>query len=71
MDKEKIVLKNIGKYLKKLNNDLKNWISIKIILHMAKIIYLMKKIITNQQKSRALLMITMYYMKVGKVKMVN
>ena len=23
-DKEKIVLKNIGKYLKKLNNDLKN-----------------------------------------------
>ena len=28
-DKEKIVLENIGKYLKKLNNDLK------IILHMA------------------------------------
>ena len=25
-DKEKIVLKNIGKYLKKLNNDLKNYI---------------------------------------------
>ena len=33
-DKEKIVLKNIGKYLKKLNNDLKKK-SIKIILHMA------------------------------------
>ena len=34
-DKEKIVLKNIGKYLKKLNNDLKNYKNIKIILHMA------------------------------------
>ena len=31
-DKEKIVLKNIGKCLKKLNNDYKN---VKIILHMA------------------------------------
>ena len=31
-NKQKIVLKNISKYLKKLNNDLKN---IKIILHMA------------------------------------
>ena len=31
-DIQKIVLKNISKYLKKLNNDLKN---IKIILHMA------------------------------------
>ena len=34
-NKEKIVLKNISKYLKELNNDLKNYISIKIILHMA------------------------------------
>ena len=34
-DKEKIVLKNIGTYLKKLNNDLKNYKTIKIILHMA------------------------------------
>ena len=34
-DKEKIVLKNIGKYLKKLNNDLKNYKNIKIILHVA------------------------------------
>ena len=34
-DKEKIVLKNMGKYLKKLNNDLKNYKNIKIILHMA------------------------------------
>ena len=34
-DKEKIVLKNIGKYLKKLNNDLKNYKNIKIILHSA------------------------------------
>ena len=50
-DKEKIVLKNIGK------------------LHMAQIIYLMKKIITNQQKSRALLMVTMRYMKVEEIMM--
>ena len=34
-DKEKIVLKNMGKYLKKLNNDLKNYKNIKIILHKA------------------------------------
>ena len=34
-DKEKIVLKNIGKYLKKVNNDLKKIQNIKIILHMA------------------------------------
>ena len=34
-DKEKIVLKNIGKYLKKLNNDLtKNYLNIKIMLCM-------------------------------------
>ena len=33
-DKEKIVLKNIAKYLKKLNNDLKNYINIKIMLCM-------------------------------------
>ena len=33
-NKEKIVLKNIGKYLKKLNNDLKNYINIKIMLCM-------------------------------------
>ena len=34
-NKEKIVLKSISKYLKKLKNDLKNYINIKIILHMA------------------------------------
>ena len=34
-NKQKIVLKNISKYLKKLNNDLKKYINIKIILHMA------------------------------------
>ena len=33
-NKEKIVLKNISKYLKKLNNDLKNYINIKIMLCM-------------------------------------
>ena len=35
---------------------------------MAQIIYLMKKIATNQQKSRVLLMVTMYYMKVEEIK---
>ena len=34
-DKEKIVLKNIGTYLNKLNNDFKNYKNIKTILHMA------------------------------------
>ena len=34
-DKEKIVLKNIGIYLKKLKMILKNYKNIKIILHMA------------------------------------
>ena len=71
IDKVKIVLKNIGIYLKKLIMILKNYKNIKIILHMAEIIYLMKKIITNQQKARALLMVTMYYMKVEEIKMVN
>ena len=33
-NEEKIVLKNIGRYLKKLNNDLKNYINIKIMLCM-------------------------------------
>ena len=34
-NKQKIALKNISKYLKKLNNDLKNYINIKIMLCMA------------------------------------
>ena len=34
-DKEKIVLKNIGVYLKKLNTNLKKYKNIKIILHTA------------------------------------
>ena len=34
-NKQRIVLKNISKYLKKLNNDLKNYINIKIMLCMA------------------------------------
>ena len=69
-DKEKIVLKNIGTYLKKLNNDFK-----KLQRYQDNITYgldyLMKKIITNQQKSRALLMVIMYYMKVEEIKMAN
>ena len=69
-DKEKIVLKNIGKYLKKLNSDFK-----KLQKYQDDITHgldsLMKKIITNQQKSRVLLMVTMYYVKVEEIKMVN
>ena len=61
------MLKNIGKYLKKLN-DFK-----KLQKYQDNITYgldyLMKKIITNQQKSRVLLMVTMYYMKVEEIKM--
>ena len=34
-NKQKKVSKNTGRYLKKLNNDLKNYKNIKIILHMA------------------------------------
>ena len=34
-NKQKNVLKNIGRYLKKLNNDFKKLQNIKIILHMA------------------------------------
>ena len=34
-DKEKTVLMGVGKYFKTLNNDLKNYKNIKIILHMA------------------------------------
>ena len=34
-NKHKIALKNISKYLKKLNNDLKNYININIMLCMA------------------------------------
>ena len=34
-NKQKIVLKNISKYLKKSNNDLKKYINIKIMLCMA------------------------------------
>ena len=44
------------------------------MLCMAEIVYLMKsmkKIITNQKKSRALLMVTMYYMKAKEIKMLN
>ena len=73
-DKEKIVLKNIGKQLKKLKNDLKNYKNIKIILHMAQIIYLMKsmkKTIMNQKKQRVLLMVVICYMKVEEIKMLN
>ena len=69
-DKEKIVLKNIGIYLKKLNNNFKKLQKYQNNTTYG-LYYLLKKIITNQQKSRALLMVIMYYMKVEEIKMVN
>ena len=38
---------------------------------IAEIIYLMKKIITNQKKSRAHLMVAIYYMKAKEIKIIN
>ena len=73
-NKQKNVLKNIGWYLKKLNNDLK-----KLNKYHDNAMYgldyflmkSMKKIITNQQKSRVLLMVVICYMKVEEIKMLN
>ena len=76
-DKEKIVLKSIGKYLKKLSNDLRKLnkyqdnITYNLLFNEGMIIYLIKKIITNQQKSRVLLIVTICYMKVEEIKMLN
>ena len=68
--KEKIVLKNVAKYLKKLNNDLKKLYKYQDNV-MYGLDYLMKKIITNQKKSRVLLMVAIYYMKAKEIKMLN
>ena len=73
-DKQKNVLKNIGRYIKKFKNNLEKLQNINIILHMALIIYLMnsmKKSIMNQQKSRVLLMVVICYMKAEETKMLN
>ena len=73
-DKQKNVLKNIGRYIKKFKNNLEKLQNINIILHMALIIYLMnsmKKSIMNQQKSRVLLMVVICYMKAEEIKMLN
>ena len=72
-NKEKIVLKNIGKYLKKLNNDLKK-------LHkyqdnvMYGLDYLFNKVNEKdyyEPKERVLLMVVIYYMKKEGIKMLN
>ena len=55
-NKQKIVLKNISKYLKKLNNDLKKLYKYQDNV-MYGLDYLMKKIITNQKKLRVLFMV--------------
>ena len=73
-DKQKNVLKNIGRYIKKFKNNLEELQNINIILHMPLIIYLMnsmKKSIMNQQKSRVLLMVVICYMKAEEIKMLN
>ena len=51
-DKEKIVLKNIGKYLKKLNNDLKKLYKYQdnVMYGLDYLMKSMKKIIMNQKK---------------------
>ena len=55
-DKEKTELKNIAKYLKKLNDDLKKLYKYQDNV-MYGLDYLMKKIITNQKKLRVLFMV--------------
>ena len=50
------MLKNISKYLKKLNNDLKKLYKYQDNV-MYGLDYLMKKIITNQKKLRVLFMV--------------
>ena len=72
-DKEKIVLKNIAKYLKKLNNDLKN-----IYKHEDNVMYgldyLFNKVNEKdyyEPKERVLLMVVIYYMKKEGIKMLN
>ena len=55
-NKQKIVLKNISKYLKKINNDFKKLYKYQDNV-MYGLDYLMKKIITNQKKLRVLFMV--------------
>ena len=53
------MLKNISKYLKKLNNDLKKLYKYQdnVMYGLDYLMKSMKKIIMNQKKSRALLMV--------------
>ena len=62
------MLKNISKYLKKLNNDLK-----KLQKYQDNITYGLDYLFNEEDyyTSRALLVVTMYYMKVEEIKMVN
>ena len=72
-DKEKTVLKNIGKYLKKLNNDLRKLNKYQENITYGLDIYLMKsmkKIIMNQKKKRVHLMVVMCYMIVKEIKII-
>ena len=74
-NKEKNILKNISRYLKKFKKDLEKLQKKNIIiLHMAQITYLMKsmkKTIMNQQKSGVLLMVVIYFMKAEEIKTLN
>ena len=66
-DNEKNVLKNIGNYIKKLN-DFKN-----LQKYQDNITYGLDYLFNEEDyyTSRALLVVTMYYMKVEEIKMVN
>ena len=62
-NEEKKVLKRINRYLKNFKNDLDK---------LQKYQYnITQGIITNQKKSRVLLMVVMYYMKVKEIKILN
>ena len=70
-DSEKNVLKNIGKYLMKLNNDLK-----RLQKYQDNITYGLDYLFNEEDhykptEVKSALMVTMYYMKVEEIKIVN
>ena len=67
------MLKNIGKYLKKINVDLKklNKYQDNTTYGLDYLMNLMKKIITNQKKLKVLLMVVICYMEIEEIKMLN
>ena len=70
-DSEKNVLKYIGKYIKKLNNDLK-----KLQKYQDNITYGLDYLFNEEDyykptEVKSALMVTMYYMNVEEIKMVN